>query len=501
MTSVSVRVLAVPLVLALLVVACGQKPGVHVEGGPGLAAPDDGMGDDGSGNGTLDGDGVDPDGSGGAEVDGTEVDGSAPDQSDGQSGNGQSGAASPSGGGGDGGNGGSAGGAQAEGDGGGDSGGDGGDGGGAREPQGEDRTGVSDDTITMSFHAPVTGAAPLPATVFEEASDLYWRWIQEEKGQDVLGRSVEVIFRDDRYEPTTARQVCRELMSRAFSVSGAGADGISACGQLAAQTRVPYFSVGGGEVGVAENPWFFGLMQSYDQQAEPMASLVADQHAGKRVGTIAVDTNNFDGAVTQWESQLDAQGIDYHPTLRHPRGDTSWYASYANELGDQDVDVVYMLTSPLDFIRFSQVAMDQGHDFHFLTFAPGGLNAVLENGCPGLANATALSGWPGLDAVDDFDPEFRQAVERYGVSSNNLDLSLAVWGANKSLHKLFEHYEETFGNDLTREDFRALSENASISSGVFPDVQFAPDRRFGGTGMYVLEADCDAEQWRHAGST
>ena len=91
------------------------------------------------------------------------------------------------------------------------------------------------------MHAPVTGAAPLPAESFEKSNDLYWRYVTEIKGEKVLGRSkVNVAFKDDKYTPNTAIQACRELASSAFLLVGAGGtDQIQACAQFAEQARRP----------------------------------------------------------------------------------------------------------------------------------------------------------------------------------------------------------------------------------------------------------------------
>jgi ABC-type branched-subunit amino acid transport system substrate-binding protein len=481
------RALAGPLALAMLLVACGQHPGVHVEGdslaGGQTGEVDDGM--DGGGGAQVDDDGMALDIEDGAEVD-------DPDD--------------PDAGGGEGGEGGG----QAQQDGGGQAQQEGAEGGGEgqqaqqgqMEPQGQDRTGVTDDTITVGIHAPVTGAAPLPSEAFNEAGDLYWRWVTDEQGESVLGRdNVEVAFADDRYEPATARQICRELADRAFLVvGGGGTDQIQACGQLAAQTRVPYFSPGVTEAGLEGNPWYFPASMTYPQQGELLAQMVKSRFGDAKAAAIVTQTPNFDGAVQGWEQGVQQHGVNYETTLRHPRGQTGWYADFANQLGDADVEVVYINTSPLDYIRFAQVATDQGHDFQFVGVGVTmGLNAVLSNGCPHVDGGVFFSPFPALEAIDDIDPEFRQAADTFGVEAS--DLAMAAWGIAKAQHELFKKYEDTFGTDLTREDFRAVVEQAgTIETGVFPPVNYQPDVDFGGQGVHVLEADCSAEEYRDGGT-
>lgn len=492
------RVLAALAALALLLVACGQHPGVHVEGDPaaGGAPQDDGMGDTTAAPTDVDGDGtdveVDDTGGNGGEA---QVDDTGGQQATGDTGG--NGSADDDGGsttqstGGDGSNGG-------------ETSDDGGDtqAQGQQEPQGQDRTGVTDDTIRFATHAPVTGAAPLPSASFEQAADLYWRWQFEEKEQTVLGRTnVEQTFADDRYEPATARQVCRELAQDHFLLyGGGGTDQIQACGQLAERLRVPYMSPGVTEAGLEGNPWYFAAAMTYRQQGVLLAEFVRSEFGDTPVGMIATQTPNFDDAVAGWEQGVSEHGLDHRATLRHPRGQTGWYADMAAELEERGVEVLYILTSPLDYIRFAQVADDQGIDFQYVGVGiTQGLNAVLGSGCPEVDEGIFFSPFPALETADDIDPDFNRAAERFDAPSD--DIAWAIWGSSKSMHTMLERYGEQFGEDLTREDFRALLEQTGpIEGGVFPAVDYTPDNHFGGQGVHVLQADCDIEEYRDRGT-
>jgi len=500
MRPVTIRALALPVALGMFLVACGQKPGVHVEGGP-LARGSGGPGgtelfvegEDGElvavdefGNELTFDDDFDPDASEGTDVEGGD---GATDPDAGASGDGgEAGDGDSSEGGGSGGGGG-----------GGSGGGGGGSGGGGRQPQGSDRTGVSDDAITLAVHAPVTGAAPLPSTSFEKSRDLYWRWITEAKGQKVLGRDkVEVIFADDRYDPNSAIQVCRNLASRAFLLmGGGGTDQIQACGRRMGQERVPYFSAGVTETGLEGNPWYFAASMTYRQQTDLLAQYVKKTHPGKKVGAIVTQTPNFNDAVSGWEAAVKRHGLDYAGTQRHPKGDTTWYASYAGELERRGVEVVFFLSSPLDYIRFAQ---STDVDFAYVGVGVSkGLNDVLRSGCPHVGNGTFFSPFPALETAGKLDPEFQQAASRFGVEAD--DIAWAIWGASKLQHAAFRQYEELYGTDLTREDFRAVvASSGRVSTGVYPDVNYRPDQHFGGTGVHVLRADCGSRTYKDGGT-
>ena len=348
------------------------------------------------------------------------------------------------------------------------------------------------------MHAPVTGAAPLPVTAFEKERDLYWRYVTEIQHQKVLGRSkVEVQFQDDKYQPNTAVQACRELGASSFAVvGGGGTDQIQACGRYAESAKIPYLSAGVTETGLTGLKWYYSLSMSYKQQGKLLAQYVAKNFAGKKVAAVITDTPNFDDAVAGWEAGVKAAGINYYKTLRHPKSDTSWYNTFANELQSNKVDVVYILTAPVDYIRFAQQASGQGYKPQFVGVGISmGINAVLGSGCPNVDGGIFFSPFPGLDWAHANMPEFFTTAQQLGVEAD--DLGIALWGLAKSQHEMFKRYEATYGTDLTREDFRNLVEQQQgLHTGVYPDQSFTPTSHFGSTQVHVLKADCASKQYK-----
>ncbi len=451
------RWVAVLLGAASVAVACGQKPGVHDAANSGL--PDIIIE---TGGGAV--------GAGTPAVAGT-------------GGTGATGAGGTTGGA----TGGTAGGGAGAG------GGGAGGGTGSLSLSGSDRTGVAEGALTVAVHAPVTGAAPLPAVAFERARDLYWRFVTEIQGQQVLGRpKVEVLFKDDKYTPNTAIQACRELAAEAFLVvGGGGTDQIQACGQYAEQAGVPYLSSGVTEAGLRGLTHYFAASMSYRQQGELLAQYVKKSFGDMKVAAIITDTPNFDDAVEGWEAGVARQGVNYFRTFRHPKGNNSWITSFASELQGAGVQVLFMLTAPVDYIQFAQQAGNQGYRPQYVGVGPSmGLNAVLGSGCPHVDRGIFFSPWPGLDWARQNEAEFFEAGAQLGIPVD--DLALALWGLAKTQHEMFKRYEQTFGStDLTREDFVAmLAQQQGIQSEVFPQLSYTAEDHFGAAQVHVLQADC-----------
>src|SRR5204862_2522187 len=125
-----------------------------------------------------------------------------------------------------------------------------------------DRTGVSDTKIRIGIHAPITAAAPFPQNAFDKGKDVYWKYLAEKGG--IFGRNVEIVFRDDQFNPSRAVQVCREMVEqeKVFILLGAaGSEQITACARYADSMGVPYLSAGVNEDGLTGLTTYFATSQ------------------------------------------------------------------------------------------------------------------------------------------------------------------------------------------------------------------------------------------------
>jgi ABC-type branched-subunit amino acid transport system substrate-binding protein len=457
------RLVALLACLALVAVtaACGQKPGVHVATS---AADTASAGGDTGSNGSVEpGDQSDL---GTGDVTGGDTGGSGGSTSGGSTGGGTSGGA----------------GAQGE---------------AQLTRTGKDRTGASATAINLAVHAPVTGAAPLPAESFEKSNDLYWRHVIETKGEKVLGRSkVNVAFKDDKYTPNTAIQACRELGTSAFLLVGAGGtDQIQACAQFAERSGIPYLSPGVTEVGLGGLKNYFAAAMTYPAQTELLAQYVKKNYAGKKVGAIITNTPNFDDASSAWDKAVKTHGLTYYKTLRHPKGNNSWITTYASEMRSNGVQVLFFLSAPVDYIQFAQQAGTQGYRPQYVGVGISkGLNAVLGAGCPDVDKGIFFSPFPGLDWARKNLPEFFAAGAKFAKPTD--DLALALWGLASTQHEMFKRYEEVYkSTDLTREDFvKMLQVQSGLAPKVFPQLSYSATNHFGAKQVHVLQADCAAAE-------
>jgi len=452
------RTLAVMLAFLLLTVACGLKEGVEVsfqQGGAGGAedfgggfaadpgATDDFTGTDGDApvsDGTTS-DGADPGTTGAGTTGGT---------------TGGSGTTGTTGGGGGGGT------------------GDGGGGGQTGATGGGDSRGITDDTITIGFHAPLTGAAPLPQQSFVKGQTQYWEY----RGK-VYGRDMRIVIKDDGYNPSRATSVCKELIERekAFIVGGAGgADQIAACARVAASAGVPYLSPGVDE-GVLRNLRnYFAFSMSYPQQAPLLIQWIAKHSppSNNRLGIIKDRTPSFNNVVNKVKELGEKQG--WEVLVRQAQNgpsDAQW-------LVQNQIEVAFPIMSPSTWVQIVNSPGGNIKQWAGVGITMG-LNTVANAACPAIDGAMFFSPFPGYNMAKQMDPN----------TTAEDDIQWALWGSNKLLDVIFTKMNGT----LTREKFVEVLETQVIDNGIYPVTRHTRDNHFSANTVHVLRADCSQRQY------
>jgi branched-chain amino acid transport system substrate-binding protein len=273
---------------------------------------------------------------------------------------------------------------------------------------------------------------------------------------------------------------------------------VQACAQYAEKARVPYFSPGVTEVGLTALKQYFAISMTYAAQTELLAQYVKKNFAGKKAAAIITNTPNFDDAANAWDKAVKAQGLSYYKTLRHPKGNNSWINTYASEMASNGVQVLFFLSSPLDYIQFAQQAGTQDYRPQYVGVGVSmALNAVLGAGCPDVDGGVFFSPFPGLDWARTNVPEFFKAGQDFGKPTD--DIALVLWGLASVQHELFKRYEQVYkSTDLTREDFvKMVQTQTGIVTKSNPQLSYSPTDHFGAKQVHVLKADCSKEPYEH----
>lgn len=385
---------------------------------------------------------------------------------------------------------------------------------------GGDRTGITDTTITIGIHAPTSGAAPIEASVFEKGADIYWKYLKD-KGVKVIGRDVQVVFENDNYSPVQAVAVCKKMAetNKAFLlIGGAGTDQIRACAaDYAAPRNIPYLSAGVQEVGLSQLSNYFAVTMSYRAQMAPLVQLLQklngstnklDKYGGVgggdgtiKVAFIRPNTPNFDDADDALKAAVEAAGWTYRAFNVPKDADAGTHGGgTASNLKNGGYDIAIPITAPTYTTGVvSQADKNSYKPLYAGVAISNNVNAMIDTPCKadsnsGMNGAVFLSPWPGLLNITDpdkpLDKEFVEAAKKYAPSVFNRkygDLLYALWGIMRTVHQMFEKA----GADVTRESFSSTNRNGfSYRSGKFPTLQFSPSDPFGAKDANVLLGKC-----------
>lgn len=338
-----------------------------------------------------------------------------------------------------------------------------------------DSTGVTDTEIVIGFHAPLTGAAPLPQQSFKKGQTQYW----EQRGK-VYGRNVRIIIYDDKYNPSAATGVCKQLIERdkAFIMGGAGgADQIAACARVANAAGVPYVSPGVDEGVLRSLRHYFAFSMTYPQQAPLLVQWVKKHSppSNKKFGIIKDRTPSFNAVVNTVKAEAEKAG--YQVLIRQTQNgpsDAQW-------LVQNQIEVAFPIMSPSTWVQIVNSPGGKIKQWAGVGITMG-LNQVINAACPAIDGAMFFSPFPGFNTAKQFDPK----------TTAEDDIQWALWGSNKLLDTIFTKMDGV----LTRERFMQVLENETVDNGIYPVTKHSRNNHFTANTVHVLRADCNARQYK-----
>lgn len=368
-----------------------------------------------------------------------------------------------------------------------------------------DSTGISENTIKIGAHAPITGAAPVPSDSANKGAKIYWEWL-EENGERIFGRKVEIILKNDNYNPSQAVAVCREMVEQdgVFLLSGtAGTDQIQACARYAASVGVPYLSSGVTELGLDKLPSYFAVSMTYPAQQKLLTQMLKNRLGAKNEtnGIVWFNTATFkDGHDAFVKAMKDAGlSLDYDRPVSKTAGASEAQAiavDMAQANGGQGIDNVNVLMSPVFFLQLMQGTRTQGYTPQWIA---AGIQMTFDTvAAVGCRNGTidgmkAFSPFPAWFDSNKFDPEFRQAVRSiYPEEGEGDDFMWLGWTSSKGLHGMLE----ALGPNPTREKLVAtLRSGKTFFNDISPHISFSPTDNFGADEVHLSEARCSDARW------
>ncbi len=176
-----------------------------------------------------------------------------------------------------------------------------------------DRTGVTDTTVKVGTHTPLTGPAAAGYSSISAAATAYFAYLNENGG--VHGREIEYIVKDDGYNPANTQTVVRELVQqdKVFAIlNGLGTATHQSVLEFLNQNAVPDLFVASGSTSWNQPetyPWTFGFNADYVVEGAALAQYATDEHPGEAVCLLGQDDDFGDEFLEGLELALGADGV------------------------------------------------------------------------------------------------------------------------------------------------------------------------------------------------
>ena len=365
--------------------------------------------------------------------------------------------------------------------------------------------GITRRTITIGVHGPATGASPLPTESMQRGADVYWRW-RARQDRPIKGRHVQVVFKNDNYNPSQAVAVCKEMVERdeVFLLSGLlnpeGKDQVQACARYAASVGVPYVSLGMMKTGVERLPRYFAFSASWARQARLLSDYMLDRLDAEdaKNGMVRHDSPNYADTHESFAAAMSKRGqpLEYDRAVPKNAGQSE-AQTVVQELKLAEIENVFVMVRPVWFLQLAQAAENQNYHPRWLSVGmtlsshDDVARVACRQGERSANRMQALAPLPAFADRDDFDPTFSAAMRELYQDQGDMVTWLG-WGTSRQLAKLLERA----GRDLSRRRFVRRTERAKrVKTGILPALRFKPRDHLGGRGVHVLAVRCRDERW------
>jgi branched-chain amino acid transport system substrate-binding protein len=186
-------------------------------------------------------------------------------------------------------------------------------GGGGSSSGGATAPGVTATSITFGTHQPLTGPAAPGYSEIAPASQAFFNYVNAHGG--VFGRKLQLIIKDDSYNPTNTVNVVHQLVlqSNVFGIfEGLGTPTHTKVVGYLNASKVPDMFVASGcpcwDSGTTQ-PYTFGFQTNYTIEGKILGQYIKQHFAGKKVGVLYQDDDFGQGGLAGIAAEVPASDI------------------------------------------------------------------------------------------------------------------------------------------------------------------------------------------------
>ncbi|HZY31565.1 MAG TPA: ABC transporter substrate-binding protein [Candidatus Methylomirabilis sp.] len=345
--------------------------------------------------------------------------------------------------------------------------------------------GVTNTTIALGTYQPLSG--PLaPYAVLGRTIEAYFKMVNDRGG--IHGRKIDLLIRDDGYNPANTRVVVKELVERdkvfAF-VGGLGTPTGLAVMDYLNEHKVPHVSPASGYSGWATPPkrYLFAQSTNYAVESRLLTKYAAEQLKAKKIAVFYQNDpfgkEGLDG-VTDMAKRMGPAPI---ATVSYERTDTD-YASHAIKLLRSEADTVLLWSSSKPTAALLKEAAKIGYKPKWVSSLVN-LDPVMFK----LAGET----WEGAIVASSYtlynSPEaepYREFMKKYLPNERIGGFSVGGY----AMAEIMAEALRRAGPDLTREKLVKALETFKNWSGVMThNITWGPDKRQGQNSIFFTKAE------------
>ncbi len=338
--------------------------------------------------------------------------------------------------------------------------------------------GVTDDTVTIGTHTPLTGpAAPGYADV-SAAALAYFSYLNDEGG--VNGRTINYIIKDDAYNPASTQMVVRELVQddQVFAIfNGIGTAPHTSVLEYLNEKQVPDLFVATGSKSwnqPEKYPYTFPFNADYAVEGAALAQYATDEYPRQKVCVLGQDDDLGGFMLEGVEANLGADGVTHTEQYSTSNPDLTAQIG-AMQAAGCEVNILGSIPA------FTALAMSTaariGWDTQWFATSVGLDYATLieilgeDTGPKLLENLSGVNYLPGAYGDGEWVDLFRGVNEKYnsGAPFNGN----TVFGMSAAY--LFAEALEKTGKNPTREGILEVIRSGSLAGNGVAPLAFSGD--------------------------
>lgn len=332
--------------------------------------------------------------------------------------------------------------------------------------------GVTDDTITIGTHTPLTGPAAPGYSDVSAAALAFFEYVNDQGG--VNGRKINYIVKDDGYNPANTQMVVRELVQddQVFAIfNGIGTAPHTSVLEYLNENKVPDLFVATGSKSwnqPEKYPYTFAFNADYSVEGAALAKYASDEFPGKQVCVLGQDDDLGGFILEGVESTLSADGITHKEQYSTSNPDLT---AQVGAMRDAGCEINILGTIPAFTALAMTTAARIGWDTEWFATSVGidytTLIGILgeDVGPDMMKQLTGVNYLPGAYGDNDWVELFREINDKYngGVPFNGN----TVFGMSAAY--LFTEALEKTGDSPTREGILDVIRSGDlVGNGVAP---------------------------------